>query len=79
MSRKAIATFGLCCGIPVLFAVPGISAYPLTVIGGILAALCFINMPGEPTTERQFKQLEACEVIYHDEESMRQRAKPCSA
>ena len=76
-TKKAVGTIALCAALPVLFTVPGISAYPLTAIGGILAALCFINMPAsEPTTDKQFKQLEAIEVIYHDEEANRQRSRP---
>jgi len=79
--RKVLGTFCLVCCLPILFAIPGITQYPMTAAAGVAGMVAFINIPsGEPTTEKQFKKLEACEVIFYDaEEINRQRAKPCSA
>ena len=46
--KKALATFGLVCALPVVFAVPQITQYPLTVIGGIIGAIYLVNIAGEP-------------------------------
>jgi len=43
--KKAVCTLGLCAALPVVFAIPGISQYPLTLAGGIVAAAVFINIP----------------------------------
>ncbi|MCG7854450.1 MAG: hypothetical protein MIO88_01215 [Methanoregulaceae archaeon] len=45
--KKAIATFGLICALPVVFMVPAIAEYPLTLAGAIVAAAVFINTPDE--------------------------------
>lgn len=44
-NHKAIATIGLCAALPVLFNIPGVTAYPLTVIGGILGGIAYLNIP----------------------------------
>jgi len=67
--KKAICTFGLICTLPIVFAVPGISAYPLTLAGAILGAVAFVNVPGD-----EKKNIE--NEVEHDHESTRDRARP---
>ena len=44
-SHKAIATIGLCAALPIMFSIPGLTAYPLTLIGGIFAGIAYVNIP----------------------------------
>lgn len=43
-NQKAIGCYVLVCSLPVLFAVPGITEYPLAVAGAIVVAVIGLNL-----------------------------------
>ncbi len=49
--ERAILTFLMVVSIPVLFAIPQVTAYPLTCIGGLIGGIAFVNIPGAETHE----------------------------
>lgn len=43
-AKKAIATIGLCAALPIVWTVPGVTEYPLSVIGALLVGVVGISM-----------------------------------
>ena len=77
----------VCC-LPVLFVIPGITQYPLTVAGGILAAVALLHCPGDTTNEgypsttqqeiRQQNSSNSASLFLRNHDEDRDRARPCS-
>jgi len=64
-TKKAAGTIALCAALPLI----SVTNLPLALIGGILAGICFINMP-------QGEVEQPIEEMSHDAESHRNRARP---